>query len=125
MRSVVLLGALLTTSTVAAAGEIDVYLLGGQSNMAGNGLKRDLPSNFPRKIPHTFFMVGKSFVPLTLDLQTSNRPEKFGPEMGFGLEMATEECPVYLVKYGASGQPLHHGWSGSNWVGGQPTRSEI
>ena len=34
--------------------------------------------------------------------------------------MATAARPVYLIKYDASGMPLHHGWHGSQWVGGEP-----
>ena len=31
--------------------------------------------------------------------------------------MATPERPVYLIKYAASGMPLHPGWDGNTWRG--------
>lgn len=118
-----LLVCMLVACTHATADEVDVYLLGGQSNMQGNGLKKNLPGDFPREIPYTFITIGAGIVPLTLEVRTSKRG-RFGPEIGFGLEMATAERPVYLAKYAASGQPLYHGWSGSNWIGeGPPTRA--
>ena len=34
--------------------------------------------------------------------------------------MATEERPVYITKYAASGMGLHHGWHSGRWDGGEP-----
>jgi len=52
--------------------------------------------------------------------QVSSRITDFGPELGLALELATADSPVYLIKYHASGMPLHHGWDGEKWVGGGP-----
>jgi hypothetical protein len=50
----------------------------------------------------------------------STRITDFGPEVGFALGTATAERPVYLIKYHVSGMPLHHGFDGDKWVGGDP-----
>ncbi|QDU90329.1 Beta-galactosidase [Pirellulimonas nuda] len=80
-----------------------------------------LPPEVPRKIPHTYFSTGDDFEPLVLGkTRSSLRAGEFGPEVGFALETATGDSPVYLVKYDASGMPLHHGWNGNQWQGGDP-----
>jgi len=102
---------------------VDVYLLGGQSNMQGIAKIRNLPGKYAKikVIPHTFFWSGTAFEPFILgQTKTSTRVGEFGPELGFALAMATAEHPVYLIKYHASGQPLHHGWNGNRWLGGEP-----
>lgn len=100
---------------------VTVYLLGGQSNMQGLGKVAELPEPMSREIPHAFFWNGQTFEPLVLgQTKVSARANEFGPEVGFALEMASETNPVYLVKYHASGMPLHHGWNGNVWEGGEP-----
>ena len=100
---------------------VDVYLLGGQSNMQGVGKIADLPAEVKKEIPHTFFWNGKTFEPLVLGTtQISTRVTDFGPEVGFALDTATAERPAYLIKYHASGMPLHHGFDGDKWLGGDP-----
>ncbi|WP_309711655.1 sulfatase-like hydrolase/transferase [Armatimonas sp.] len=104
--------------------QVDVYLLGGQSNMQGIGEIADLPADVPRALPNTLFWTGKAFEPLILGTtKTSARPTEFGPEVGFALGTVTTERPLYLIKYHASGMPLHHGWDGNSWVGGEPAAS--
>nr|MCU0874651.1 sulfatase-like hydrolase/transferase [Pirellulaceae bacterium] len=101
--------------------EADVWLLGGQSNMQGTAKIADLPGDIPHLIPHAWFWNGSDFEPLELGkTRTSARPGEFGPEIGFALDMATADRPVYLIKYYASGMPLHHGWGGNQWLGGEP-----
>lgn len=112
---------LLLVMDAAGARAADVFLLGGQSNMQGSARVADLPVDIPKKIPHAFFWNGSSFEPLELGkTRTSNSSDRFGPEAGFALAMATAESPVYLIKYHASGMPLHHGINGGNWVGPDP-----
>lgn len=104
-----------------ASNAVDVYLFGGQSNMQGIGKIADLPKEIPMEIPHTYFWSKRSFEPLVLGTtQISTRIAEFGPEIGFALQIATAARPIYIVKYHASGMPLHHGWNGSNWIGGPP-----
>lgn len=106
-----------------AANSVDVYLFGGQSNMQGIGKIADLPQEIPLEIPHTYFWNKQRFEPLVLGTtQVSTRIGEFGPEIGFALQIATAARPVYIVKYHASGMPLHHGWNGNNWIGGPPAQ---
>lgn len=102
----------------AGSGQTDVWLLAGQSNMQGSALVAELPAAIPKAVPNAFFWNGMEFEPLVLGkTRTSSNAERFGPEFGFALSMATAERPVYLIKYHASGMPLHHGIHGGEWVG--------
>ncbi len=109
---------------LATAGRtVDVYLLGGQSNMQGIAKIKNLPLEWSgtQVVPHAFFWNGIRFEPFVLGkTKTSAREGEFGPELGFALAMATAERSIFLIKYHASGQPLHHGWNGNRWMGGGP-----
>lgn len=101
--------------------EVDVYLLSGQSNMQGAGKIAQLPDDVPREIPHAWFFNGENFEPMVIGkTPISKQATNFGPEVGFALEMATAENPVHLIKYAASGMPLHHGLHGGEWQGNEP-----
>lgn len=105
----------------SAAAEVDVYLLGGQSNMQGNARLADLPADVPRKPADTFFWTGAAFEPLVVGTtRTSARPGEFGPEIGLAAALPANGRRHYLVKYAASGMPLHHGWNAASWVGDPP-----
>ncbi len=107
----------------AAGKKVDVYILGGQSNMQGIAKIKNLPVEYARTnaMPHAFFWNGAAFEPFVLGkTKSSTRVGEFGPELGFALAMATADRPVYLIKYHVSGQPLHHGWNGNHWMGGNP-----
>lgn len=105
----------------ASTPTVTVYLLGGQSNMQGLGKVAELPEPMSREIPHAYFWNGQTFERLVVgQTKVSARANEFGPEVGFAIEMASETNPVYLVKYHASGMPLHHGWNGNVWEGGEP-----
>lgn len=105
----------------AMAEAADVYLLAGQSNMQGSGRVGEIPANIPKMVPNAFFWNGRAFEPLVLgETKTANAAGRFGPEVGFALAAASIGKPVYLVKYHASGMPLHHGINGGNWVGPEP-----
>ena len=115
---------MIALSLPCSAREVDIYLLGGQSNMQGIGKIAGLGEDAPRTIPHTYFFTGTEFEPLVLGkTQTSTRAGELGPEIGFALEVATRDRPIYLVKYHQSGMPLHHGWNGGAWAGGDPRPS--
>ncbi len=105
-----------------SASDFDVYLLGGQSNMQGIGKLDALPRDFPREPANTFFWNGKVFEPLIVGTtRTSNRPDEFGPEIGFATSLSLRNRGRCLVKYSASGMPLHHGWNAEIWEGGEPS----
>ncbi|AMV31392.1 hypothetical protein VN12_04690 [Pirellula sp. SH-Sr6A] len=128
VTSVILVGLLMFASPVfsqqplaSSRMTVDVFLLGGQSNMQGVGKVKELPADVPKEIPFTFFWNNGRFEPLILGkTKTSARITDFGPGVGFALTMATANRPVYLVKYYASGMPLHQGWDGNRWVGEEP-----
>lgn len=99
----------------------DVWLFGGQSNMQGIAQLADLPPGVPKSIPNAWFWNEVQFERMVLgQTKLSGRAGEFGPEVGFALHMAQSENPNYLIKYYASGMPLHHGWNGDVWLGGAP-----
>ncbi len=106
------------TAANLSAEVVDVYLLGGQSNMQGIGKLSEIKGKeFPKVNAHILFK--GQFEPLIIGkTQTSNRAGELGPEIGFAMEM-TNDKPIYLIKYAASGMPLDSGWNGNKWVGGK------
>ena len=103
------------------ATEVDVYLLGGQSNMQGIGKLADLPPDIPREPDALLFWNGKAIEPLVVGkTRTSSRPDEFGPELGLAAALPKGGRLRCLVKYAASGMPLHHGFNAANWVGDEP-----
>ncbi len=107
----------------------DVYLLAGQSNMQGIGKISNLDKKYQGEIPRVQFFNGQQFEDLVIgDTKTSTRNGEFGPEVGFGWGMSNtqlsskshveeNETEIAIVKFHASGQPLHHGWNGNKWAG--------
>jgi len=94
---------------------IDVFLLGGQSNMQGTGRVEKLPAEL-RTIPEVKFFAAGSGVPKAkgnqwMPLQSANG-RQFGVEMGFGEAIKTlrGDDPVALIKFAASGTSLERGW---------------
>lgn len=102
---------------------VDVYLLAGQSNMQGVGKVAELPAPWQAPLEGVQFWNGSTFE--TLDAGTthiSSRTTDFGPELGFARaqQILRPDHDIYLVKFYRSGQPLHHGWDGNRWAGGEP-----
>lgn len=109
----------------ASAEEVDVYLLGGQSNMQGIGKIKNLSEQVHGSVKNVSFFRGGSFVPLVVGkTQTSHRVGEFGPEVGFALALGAQR-PTYLIKYAASGMPLHPGWNGNRWVNAEPSPNRV
>jgi hypothetical protein len=110
----------------ALARDVDVYLLGGQSNMEGQGAIADLTKVQKQFSNEVYFWNGKDFESLTVGkTMTSNRPERFGLELSFAQKMAKGGGPIYLVKFSASGMPLHPGWDRNTWKGGDPAPGRV
>ncbi|MCA9270603.1 MAG: hypothetical protein KDA41_19110, partial [Planctomycetales bacterium] len=108
--------------------KVDVFLLAGQSNMQGNAKLRDLPDAWLAPIGNCWFWEGGRFVSFEPGkTRTSTRADEFGPELGFArtLHAFAPARAVYLVKFHRSGQPLHHGWNGNAWVGGEPAPNRL
>lgn len=109
----------LLSSAFISAETVDVYILSGQSNMQGIGKLKNLGETFKKPRQNTFFWNGKNFEKLIPGkTKTSARKPDFGPEMGFSymMEKMRPNRKIYLIKHYASGQPLHYGWNGNNWV---------
>lgn len=103
--------------------EADVYLLAGQSNMAGSGQKTQLPPEEARPIEGVRLWNGESFElidPGKTELRQGDN--RFGPELGFARVMhaAQPDRTVYIIKFARSGQPLHAGFDRANWMGEAP-----
>ena len=121
-----MLAAVVFSSSPAIAAEVDVYLLGGQSNMGGQGAISDLTEPQKQFSNKVYFWNGKEFEMLVVGkTMTVNRPELFGLELSFAHEMAKRAGPIYLVKFSVGGMPLHHGWDRNTWKGGDPAPGRV
>lgn len=116
-RLLVFLFSLFFTTSLLSS-EVDVYLLAGQSNMQGIGKIENLENFQGLDLQRSHYFTGKGFEPIVLGkTKTSARAGEFGPEIGFAHEMTSDGKEVYLIKYFASGMPLHAGWNGNKWIG--------
>ena len=113
-------------SFTAHAKEVSVYLLGGQSNMEGQGFTKELTED-QKKFSHpVMYWSGKQWLEIEVGKTlTSRKPGLFGLELSFSQEMAKKDQNVYLIKFSASGMPLHHGWSGNTWKGWEPSKGRV
>jgi hypothetical protein len=104
-------------------GPIDVYLLSGQSNMMGLGDASFIPEDWKEPILGSHYFAGDKLIPFEPGAaETLRSGSSFGPEVGFAKRIS-ELRPgrdFAIIKHDASGQPLHHGMNGINWVGGKP-----
>jgi hypothetical protein len=75
-----------------------MFLLGGQSNMSGAALSKDLPKEFSKFPPNVRMWEENTWAEMKLG-------EKYGPEVGFAFEMAKKwpKEKIGLVKLGSSG----------------------
>lgn len=101
--------------------QVDVYLLAGQSNMQGIGKLEKLDANRLGEIPRLQFFTGRKFEDLIVgETKTSTRKGEFGPEVGLGWQLSksllSNGNEIAILKFHASGQPLHHGWDGNQWT---------
>jgi len=79
-----------------------------------------------RQSPKNVFIYSKDkFEPLIVGkTQSSLRKGELGPEIGFS-QSISKKHPVYMIKFAASGQPLHPGWNGNKWLGGEPNPNRV
>jgi hypothetical protein len=106
-KILVFLWALLTWTATAHAGHIQVFLLGGQSNMVGQGMPIDLPTLLQG--PHADILFYSNLTNSLVSLQPGN---KFGPEITFGRDMADADPAQSfgLVKHAKGGTSLVTDW---------------
>ncbi|MCA9089073.1 MAG: hypothetical protein KDA90_10635 [Planctomycetaceae bacterium] len=123
---IITLSALLFTTPTLFAEEIDIYLLGGQSNMRGVGLLPDLTEAERQAPAGVSFWTGEEFVALIPGkVITSVEPLEFGPELGLAHAIASPQRRSGIVKHALGGMPLHPGWNGQTWVGGEPAPGRV
>jgi len=118
---------LLASAVTLHAAEVDVYLLGGQSNMDGQGNIHEL-TEVQKEMPERVFFwhdgAFKPFVVGAFPTSVTKKQERFGLEISFAQQVAGDR-PVYLVKFARGGMPLHHGWHGGKWMGGEPASRRV
>lgn len=98
--------------------DIDVYLIGGQSNASGQGYMKNIPSDFEIDKSVQFFYSqelgggGKAMQwgPLC---QASETPDKFGVELSMGtrLKQLNPGREIALIKHALSGSNLYEQWA--------------
>ena len=84
-----------------------VFLLGGQSNMVGQGLNSELRPPYDA-VQNDVKFWSNGWIPLSPGF--GNKPENFGPEVSFGraIKDALPGDTIYLVKYGSNGKALYN-----------------
>ena len=103
----------------AAGVRVDVFLLGGQSNMAGRGAVSELPdpsvlSNESVILYHSASMnSGQPANQWTTLRPASNTAGYFGPEIGFGNRMAElyPDRRIALIKHAVGGTNIAEDWN--------------
>ncbi len=115
-----------------AADDVDVYLMGGQSNMQGIGKFSELEDAQQAPIERAYFWQASRrdqaayFERLEIGkTKTSSRAGEFGPEIGLARKLASAQRPIYIIKFHVSGMPLHHGWHANKWLGGEPVPKRV
>ena len=101
-------GVLALCSQVRAADvPVQVFLLGGQSNMVGVGKTSELGAAARKPVPGVKIWRGGGWPAL------APAGKSFGPELSFGraLEGRLGAAEIRLVKYAASGTALYNDWS--------------
>jgi hypothetical protein len=102
---------------ISAAAPIKVFLLGGQSNMLGEGITAELPSPYNQPQTAVKYWSSGTWVNLQGGFGFVPTPYRslFGPEVTFGyrLHQLFPSDNVYLVKLGVDGSNLAYRWNPS------------
>lgn len=117
-------------ASCAAPKEVHVVILGGQSNMQGKGVYRELDRSLKKRIDRVSKRVrvsndGRAGQPLSF-WKKDRHVRKFGPELFIGLTMA-EAFPdrhFLLIKTAVGGTSLHGAWS-PDWTEEKSTAFEF
>lgn len=112
-------GTVTTNAIVTVSqGPVDVYLLGGQSNMQGKGKTNSIPAGQEAVTGMLYYYSGPlagSTSPDTLYTNvtpTGASSGMFGPEVGFAnrIKELRSGVPMALIKYAVGGTSLINGW---------------
>ena len=107
-----------------SAQEVDVFLIGGQSNATGQGYVRNIPAIF--KVDTTvwfyysrFLNQGEGGGQWTALCQASETRDKFGVELSLGTKLQSlyPERRIALIKHALSGSNLYKQWNPGNRPG--------
>ena len=107
-----------------SAQEVDVFLIGGQSNATGQGYVRNIPAIF--KVDTTvwfyysrFLNQGEGGGQWTALCQASETRDKFGVELSLGTKLQSlyPERRIALIKHALSGSNLYKQWNPGNRSG--------
>ena len=124
MKKIFLSLLLLVCSSICKSQEVDVYLIGGQSNATGQGYMRNIPCSFKIDTSVMFYYSqylnegkgGQVWKPLCQGAETSDR---FGVELSLGtrLKELYPNRKIALIKHGLSGSNLYAQWNPGNRKG--------
>ncbi len=96
-----------------------VFLLGGQSNMLGQGLNSELTPPYDSAQNDVNYWSNGAWIPLAPGF--GNASYRFGPEVAFGraIKDALTDDIIYLIKYSVGGTALYNDWkppTGSKYI---------
>ena len=110
--------------------DVDVYLIGGQSNATGQGYAKNLPAAFvidtKVMLYHSAGIVSsgaantwQTLRPASEGADGCNLGLRFGPELGFGnaIRSYTPERSIYLIKHATSNTGLAVDWAPGSAAG--------
>lgn len=124
MKKQVLLFFLLVAYHFVHAQQVNVYLIGGQSNATGQGRVENLPQSFVanpnvRIFYSAYTNEGKNVMKWISLCPASESPERFGTELSLGnvLQTLYPEQKVALIKHALSGSNLYEQWNPGNLPG--------
>ena len=124
MKKQVLLFFLLVAYHFVHAQQVNVYLIGGQSNATGQGRVENLPQSFVanpnvRIFYSAYTNEGKNGMKWISLCPASESPERFGTELSLGnvLQTLYPEQKVALIKHALSGSNLYEQWNPGNLPG--------
>lgn len=111
--------ATLLTPVLATAADIDVYLIGGQSNATGQGYLKNLPADYRMETRVEIFHSGGHLhsgeAPLVWHplRQASESADRFGAEIGFAerFQQRFPKSRIAIIKHAWSGTNLHTQWN--------------
>ena len=116
LAQVLIISMTVAWAALPASAATKVFLLGGQSNMAGvGGYSTDKPIPPPYDVPQTAVKFWNNGW-VNLQSGFGYQPGQFGPEVTFGYTLHNTVFPndsIYLVKYGVSGTNLAVDWNPS------------
>ena len=102
----------LTLVAMPATAATKVFSMGGQSNMAGEGITAELCYPYNQTQAAVHFWSGNAWVDLGSGFGL-RAGINFGPEVSFGYTIHHAVLPtddIYLVKHGADGTSLAYSW---------------